>query len=145
MRVVRDVPAEVKEFFDDDDVDCYDFIAKPKFAKSVEVVIDADADSTIYEYDKTTGDLTRIDAKRSSDGWKFSTKILGTYIISEEEYDEGNAKDEPTKEPVSEPTETPADKNNPGTGANDMVGAAAALAVVSLVAAGAVAFKKASK
>ena len=143
LRVKRDVPDEVKEYFDDEDVDCYDFIAKPKFAKSVEVIIDADADSIIYEYDKSSGDLTRIDASRSSDGWKFSTKVLGTYIVTEEEYDEGNTK-EPAEEPTDEPTDS-TDKSNPGTGANDMVGAAAALAIVSLVAAGAVAFKKASK
>ena len=45
------------------------------------------------------------------------------------------------KEVVVEDT-TSSDKTNPNTGANDFVGAAVALAVVSVAAAGALAFKK---
>ncbi|PWM38906.1 MAG: hypothetical protein DBX66_02940, partial [Clostridiales bacterium] len=112
----------------------------------VKVVIDADSGSVLYEYNKKTGDVTKVDAEYDSDGWAFETKVLGTYIVAEEEYEEGTiSKDGETSsdEETEEPTD--GDKTNPGTGANDMVGAAAAMAVVSLVAAGAVAFKKASK
>lgn len=146
MRLVDDDIDEIVEFFGDVDVDCYDFIANPKFASKVKVVIDADSNSVLYEYNKKTGDVTKVDAEYDSDGWNFETKVLGTYVVAEEEYEEGTvAKDGETSsdEETEEPTD--GDKTNPGTGANDMVGAAAAMAVVSLVAAGAVAFKKASK
>ena len=146
MRLVDDDIDEIVDFFGDVDVDCYDFIANPKFASKVKVVIDADSGSVLYEYNKKTGDVTKVDAEYESDGWAFETKVLGTYVVAEEEYEEGTiSKDGETSsdEETEEPTD--GDKTNPGTGANDMVGAAAAMAVVSLVAAGAVAFKKASK
>ncbi|TCL44515.1 acid shock protein [Harryflintia acetispora] len=146
MRLVDDDIDEIVDFFGDVDVDCYDFIANPKFASKVKVIIDADSGSVLYEYNKKTGDVTKVDAEYESDGWAFETKVLGTYIVAEEEYEEGTiSKDGETSsdEETEEPTD--GDKTNPGTGANDMVGAAAAMAVVSLVAAGAVAFKKASK
>lgn len=144
MRVVTDKIDEVEKYFDDVDVDYYDFIGTPKFATKVKVIIDGDPNAYLYEYDKATGDLTKVDATYTSDGWSFTTKILGTYVLTEEEYDEGNV-DKEDVDTDKEPVSTPDEKNNPGTGANDMVGVAAALAVVSLVAAGAVAFKKASK
>ena len=146
MRLVDDDIDEIVDFFGDVDVDCYDFIGTPKFASKVKVVIDADSGSVLYEYNKKTGDVTKVDAEYDSDGWAFETKVLGTYVVAEEEYEEGTiSKDGDTSS--DEETEEPSDgdKTNPGTGANDMVGAAAAMAVVSLVAAGAVAFKKASK
>ena len=120
MRVVTDDIAEVEAYFDDVDVDYYDFIGTPKFATKVKVVVDADPGSYIYEYDKSTGDLTKIDATYESDGWAFTTKNLGTYIITEEEYDGGNVNTdedvdtEPTEE-VDQPT-----KENPGTGAYEL-------------------------
>lgn len=142
MRVSDAKITEVEKYFDDSDIDCYDFVGTPKFATKVRVIIDGDSNAYLYEYNKNTGDITAVDAEYTSDGWSFTTKNLGTYILAEEEYEGGNVKKEEVedKEPVSAP-----DKTNPGTGANDMVGVAAALAVVSLVAAGAVAFKKASK
>lgn len=142
LRVVTDKISDVEKYFDDSDIDCYDFVGTPKFATKVRVIIDGDSNAYLYEYNKNTGDITAVDAEYTSDGWSFTTKNLGTYILAEEEYEGGNVKKEEVedKEPVSAP-----DKTNPGTGANDMVGVAAALAVVSLVAAGAVAFKKASK
>ena len=147
MRLVDDDIDEIVDFFGDVDVDCYDFIANPKFASKVKVVIDADSGSVLYEYNKKTGDVTKVDAEYESDGWNFETKVLGTYIVAEEEYEEGtiskDGEDVSSDDETEEPTD--GDKTNPGTGANDMVGAAAAMAVVSLVAAGAVAFKKASK
>lgn len=149
MRVVTDEIAEVAEFFGDVDVDYYDFIGTPKFASKVKVTIDADPGTSVYEYDKSTGDLTKLDVTYESDAWAFTTKNLGTYIITEEEYEAGNVEEE-EKEPEEEPEDTTtedtsSDKVNPGTGASDMVGVTAALAVVSLIAAGSIAYKKVSK
>ena len=89
--------------------------------------------------------MTRVDAEYESNGWAFETKTLGTYIVAEEEYEEGNVSKDESSSSEDEKEPTDSDKQNPGTGANDMVGAAAAMAVVSLVAAGAISLKKASK
>lgn len=118
MRVVDDEISEVEAYFDDVDVDYYDFIATPKFASKVKVVIDADPGTYLYEFDKKTGDLTKIDATYESDGWAFTTKTLGTYVITEEEYEAGNVtKEEVDEEPTED--ETPS-KANPGTGAPEL-------------------------
>ncbi|MCI8442192.1 MAG: hypothetical protein HFG27_06660 [Provencibacterium sp.] len=94
MRVVTDEISEVSKFFGDIDLDFYDFIGTPKFATKVKVVIDADPNSVLYSYNKKTGDLTRVDADYESDGWAFTAKTLGTYVLAEEEYDAGNTKAE---------------------------------------------------
>ena len=118
MRVVTDEISEVEAYFDDVDVDYYDFIGTPKFASKVKVVIDADPGTYLYEFDKKTGDLTKIDATYESDGWAFTTKTLGTYVITEEEYEAGNVtKEEVDEEPTED--ETPS-KANPGTGAPEL-------------------------
>ena len=118
MRVVDDEISEVEAYFDDVDVDYYDFIGTPKFASKVKVVIDADPGTYLYEFDKKTGDLTKIDATYESDGWAFTTKTLGTYVITEEEYEAGNVtKEEVDEEPTED--ETPS-KANPGTGAPEL-------------------------
>ncbi|MCI8622661.1 MAG: acid shock protein [Provencibacterium sp.] len=94
MRVDDGEIAEVSKFFGDSDLDFYDFIGTPKFATKVKVVIDGDKNAVLYEYDKKTGDLTRVDANYESDGWAFTTKNLGTYVLAEEDYEAGNAKAE---------------------------------------------------
>lgn len=144
MRVFTDEISEVNKYFDDEDVDVYDFAFNPKFASSVKVAIDCDANAIVYEYNKKTGDITKIDTDYESNAATFETKTLGCYIVTEEEYEDGNVKAD-GEEASSEEETNDGEKDNPGTGANDMVGAAAAMAVISLVAAGAVAFKKASK
>lgn len=90
MQVSTDEITEVSKFFGDIDLDFYDFVGTPKFATKVKVTIDADKNSVLYEYNKKTGDLTRIDADYESDAWNFTTKTLGTYVLAEEEYAAGN-------------------------------------------------------
>ena len=110
MRLVDDDIDEIVDFFGDVDVDCYDFIANPKFASKVKVVIDADSGSVLYEYNKKTGDVTKVDAEYDSDGWAFETKVLGTYIVAEEEYEEGTISKDGEKSPpmATRPTRAPA-------------------------------------
>ena len=117
MRVVTDEISEVEEFFNDVDVDYYDFVGTPKFATKVKVLIDGDPNAFVYEYNKETGDLTRIDADYESDGWAFTTKNLGCYVITEEEYEEGNTQEEEPEVSSEEESETESGKTNPGTGA----------------------------
>ena len=129
------------------------------FSRTGELIIVTDDSSLVpYEIDED-GNFVEVDAKyvedyaiahtnKKVDGFVFSTKTLGNYVLSTEELGQ---KEQPVDETpvVEEPTtETPATDNttsakpNPETGAEDFVGLAVSLAVVSVAAAGALALKK---
>ena len=128
------------------------------FSRTGELIIVTD-DSSLVPYEiNEDGNFVEVDAKyvedyaiahtnKKVDGFVFNTKTLGNYVLSTEELgqEEKPAKETPA-EPVtpSEPTtETPStSKPNPETGAEDFVGLAVSLAVVSVAAAGALALKK---
>lgn len=130
------------------------------FSRTGELIIVTNDSSLVpYEIDED-GNFVEVDAKyvedyaiahtnKKVDGFVFSTKTLGNYVLSTEELgQEEKPAEETPAEPVtpSEPTqETPApetSKPNPETGAEDFVGLAVSLAVVSVAAAGALALKK---
>ena len=130
------------------------------FSRTGELIIVTDDETLVpYEID-ADGNFVEVDAKyvedyaiahtnKKVDGFVFSTKTLGNYVLSTEELGQQEQPAEETPaEPVtpSEPTqETPApetSKPNPETGAEDFVGLAVSLAVVSVAAAGALALKK---
>ena len=128
------------------------------FSRTGELIIVSDDSSLVpYEIDED-GNFVEVDAKyvedyaiahtnKKVDGFVFSTKTLGNYVLSTEELgQEEKPAGETPAEPVtpSEPTtETPStSKPNPATGAEDFVGLAVSLAVVSVAAAGALALKK---
>ena len=149
--VAGEMDAEADSFykFDNDNAN---------FSRTGELIIVSDDSSLVpYEIDED-GNFVEVDAKyvedyaiahtnKKVDGFVFSTKTLGNYVLSTEELgqEEQPAKETPA-EPVtpSEPTtETPStSKPNPETGAEDFVGLAVSLAVVSVAAAGALALKK---
>ena len=129
------------------------------FSRTGELIIVSDDETLVpYEID-ADGNFVEVDAKyvedyaiahtnKKVDGFVFSTKTLGNYVLSTEELGQ---EEEPVDETpvVEEPTtETPATDNttsakpNPETGAEDFVGLAVSLAVVSVAAAGALALKK---
>ena len=130
------------------------------FAREGQLLIVSDDETLVpYEIDED-GNFVAVDAEYVKDyavahtndkvnGFLFSTKQLGNYVLSTEEL--GEEVEEPADEEtpdVEEPTtpdveEKPqTDKPNPNTGANDFVGLAVSLAVVSVAAAGALALKK---
>ena len=129
------------------------------FSRTGELIIVTNDSSLVpYEIDED-GNFVEVDAKyvedyaiahtnKKVDGFVFSTKTLGNYVLSTEELGQEEPAKETPAEPVtpSEPTtETPApetSKPNPDTGAEDFVGLAVSLAVVSVAAAGALALKK---
>ena len=143
----------------DADLWFYDFVGHPtvpatsKATLTLGIPWDDDDDYTpdpencfIYELD-ADGYLTDVTSKftYSEDdeeipGWSIRTRQLGTYIVSDTELDV--TVDEPeTSEPAD--VETPnSGKDIPNTGSSDMVNVALVAAVVSLAAAGAVAFRK---
>lgn len=93
------------------------------------------ADEDEYVYKVENGRIVSSGLKWSDDDYAYTGKLRTStqYVISDVELK------------VSANTDTDdtiTDSENPDTGANDVVGVAAALAVVSLVAAGAVSLKK---
>ena len=150
--VAGEMDAEADSFykFDNDNAN---------FSRTGELIIVTDDSSLVpYEIDED-GNFVEVDAKyvedyaiahtnKKVDGFVFSTKTLGNYVLSTEELGQ---EEQPVDETpvVEEPTtETPATDNttsakpNPETGAEDFVGLAVSLAVVSVAAAGALALKK---
>ena len=126
------------------------------FSRSGELVIVSDDDSLV-PYSIEDGELVKVDAEyvenyaiahtnTKVNGFVFSTKQLGNYVLATEEIDEEveePAKDEkPAEENKPAEEVKPDTKPNPETGAEDFVGLAVSLAVVSVAAAGALALKK---
>lgn len=105
-------------------------------------VIDHTGDETVYVYTFDGEKLTLVDKVDASKGDVVYTakagKALGSIYFSDKEL-KGAATSS------SSSSSSSSNKGNVDTGANDMVSVAVAMAVVSLAAAGAVAFKKASK
>lgn len=151
--IAGEMDAEADSFFKFDNDNA-------NFSRTGELIIVTDDSSLVpYEIDED-GNFVEVDAKyvedyaiahtnKKVDGFVFSTKTLGNYVLSTEELgQEEKPVEETPAEPVtpSEPTqETPApetSKPNPETGAEDFVGLAVSLAVVSVAAAGALALKK---
>ncbi len=126
----------------DADLEFYNFKgSKDEFTKVGKLFIPAKADTFIYEV--VDGELVEVDAEydesytvdgfKAKKGWVIETKELGYYVVADEELVVAEEEVE---------AEVEADKANPETGAADFVGAAVAMAVVSVAAAGALALKK---
>lgn len=126
------------------------------FSRTGELVIVSDDDSLV-PYSIEDGELVKVDAEyvenyaiahtnTKVNGFVFKTKQLGNYVLATEEIDEEveePAKDEkPAEENKPAEEVKPETKPNPETGAEDFVGLAVSLAVVSVAAAGALALKK---
>ena len=137
----------IDKLFDyDADLSFYNFKGtKDAFTKTGELFIPADEDTFIYEVvdgklvevEATwTDEYTITDVTKEYEGWVIETKELGYYVVSDVEAEIEAEVEEPVEAPVE------ADKANPETGAADFVGAAVAMAVVSVAAAGALALKK---
>ena len=125
----KDLVAELEDKYEDATLQVIQFEAAPKFANEATFELADyyfDSDATVYNY--VDGKLIKIDTKwdDEEDVLSWTADEVGTLVISDVEI--VAAAEEETK--------------NPDTGANDVVGVAAALAVVSLVAAGAVSLKK---
>ena len=152
--IAGEMDAEADSFYKFDNTNA-------NFARTGELIIVSDDSSLVpYEID-ADGNFVKVDAEyvenyavahtnQKVNGFVFNTKQLGNYVLSTEELgeeEEPAPAEEPDEEPApAEPVEeTPApetNKPNPNTGAEDFVGLAVSLAVVSVAAAGALALKK---
>ena len=112
----------------DADLSFLNFPGDTTFNSTATVYMYKDEDSFIYEI--KDGKLVESNAKWSEDdgAWVLKARTLGSYVFSDVELD--------VTEDVDDTVE------NPDTGANDVVGIAAALGVVALVSAAAVSLKK---
>ena len=107
------------------------------FPSTMNFELYAEEDAHVYEV--KNGKLVKSSLKWDKDAYAFTGKIRSatSYVISDVKLDV-SASDN-TEDNTSGNDNT---ANNPDTGANDVVGVATALAVVSLISAGAVAMKK---
>ena len=115
---------------------------KDSFYREGVLVLPADEDTFIYAWDGEFAEIEatyvedyKFDNGVKVDGWMIETNELGWYVVSDTEVEIE------VEAPVEE-TPVEAEKANPETGAADFVGAAVAMAVVSVAAAGALALKK---
>ncbi len=123
----------------DADIECYQFGGSPTFTNEAAFSLQADYADQYFVYEWDGSSLTSVDYEWDSINgiYKWATKTPTDYVISDTELVAG---DEVTDEDsTTDSTYDP--EENPDTGANDVVGVAAALAVISLVAAGAVTIK----
>ena len=126
------------------------------FSRTGTLLIASD-DESLVPYSIEDGELVKVDAEyvenyaiahtnKKVNGFVFNTKQLGNYVLATEEIAEEveePAKDEkPAEENKPAEEVKPDTKPNPETGAEDFVGLAVSLAVVSVAAAGALALKK---
>ena len=152
--IAGEMDAEADSFYKFDNTNA-------NFARTGELIIVSDDDSLVpYEID-ADGNFVKVDAEyvenyavahtnQKVNGFVFNTKQLGNYVLSTEELgEEEEVTEEPeveepaVEEPVVEgPVVEETNKPNPNTGAEDFVGLAVSLAVVSVAAAGALALKK---
>ena len=95
-----------------------------------------------------TASFTYSEDDQEIPGWSIRTRQLGTYIVSDTELDVYASDDGDVEDVEDDATadSTVSDgKDIPNTGSGDMVNVAVLAAVLSLSAAGAVAFRKAAK
>ena len=126
------------------------------FSRTGTLLIASD-DESLVPYSIEDGELVKVDAEyvekyaiahtnAKVNGFLFSTKQLGNYVLAEEEIaeevEEPADEEKPAEENKPAVEAKPETKPNPETGAEDFVGLAVSLAVVSVAAAGALALKK---
>ena len=126
------------------------------FSREGELLIVTNDDSLV-PYSIEDGELVKVDAEyvekyaiahtdAKVNGFLFPTKQLGNYVLATEEIADDEEPADEDKEPAEENKPAveakPETKPNPETGAEDFVGLAVSLAVVSVAAAGALALKK---
>ena len=126
------------------------------FSRTGTLLIASDEESLV-PYSIEDGDLVKVDAEyvenyaiahtnKKVNGFVFKTKQLGNYVLATEEIaeevEEPADEEKPAEENKPAVEAKPETKPNPETGAEDFVGLAVSLAVVSVAAAGALALKK---
>ncbi len=126
------------------ELEFYNFMGThDSFTRNGVLSIYADKDHYIYEVED--GALVELNSTydEKEKALQIKTDTLGYYVVSDRELDVVAASKPQEVKPENDSSSKPSnDKVNPNTGADDMLGTAVALAVVSVAAAGALALKK---
>lgn len=122
--------------FSEHELKYFNFVAKPKFSSDVTVSLHAAEDEYLYEY--LNGRLSKVKAEYDErDGYRFTTRQLGTYILSDMPMAEGMVDESINL--VKPDGSVSSGKDNPTTGASELP---ASLAASGLFALAAAAFRK---
>ena len=121
------------------ELEYFNFVTRPKFNEDVTVTLQAGEDEYLYEY--LNGRLSRVKAEYDErDGYRFTTRQLGTYILSDYPMVEGTVDESQNLvRPGSSAGSAGSGKDNPTTGASDLP---ALLSSAGLLLAAAAAAKK---
>ena len=143
---------EVLSKFPDQDFKFFTFGAKPTYSGTGKLSLDVDdiVDDfdKMYTYRYADGKLYRINATFDADEntLSFRTNKLDNFLVTNELIKDGTVVTEVDNDnSSSSDKEENTDKNNPTTGANDMINVAVMAAIASLAAAGTMVTKKHSK
>ncbi|WP_308752650.1 hypothetical protein [uncultured Anaerotruncus sp.] len=142
---------EILAKFPDQDFKFFTFGGKPTFAGTGKLSLDVDdiVDDfdKMYTYRYADGKLYRINATFDADEntLSFRTNKLDNFLVTNELIKDGTVVTEVDNDSSSSDKEENTDKNNPTTGANDMINVAVMAAIASLAAAGTMVTKKLSK
>jgi hypothetical protein len=119
--------------FSDHELEYFNFVAQPKFSSDVTVTLRAAEEDHLYEY--LNGRLSKVKAEYDGrEGYSFSTRQLGTYILSDMPMAEGLV-DESINLVKPDGGSSSAGKDNPTTGASNLPSLLAASSLLSLAAA----------
>ncbi|MCI8650546.1 MAG: hypothetical protein HFG20_10585 [Anaerotruncus sp.] len=147
---------EVMSKFPEQDFKFYSFPGKPSFAATGKMALDVsdimDEFDKMYTYRYAGGKVYRMNATFNEEDstLEFRTNRLDNFFVTDQaikdgtvvaDVDNDSSSDSSNNEASSKPN---TDKNNPGTGASDMINAAVIAAIAAMGAAG-VAAKKRSK
>ncbi len=136
---------EILSKLPDQDFKFFRFAGKPSFQATGKVSLDvsdvADDFAKLYTYRYADGKMYRINATFNAEDntLNFRTNKLDTFVVTDQPIKDGFAVSDAQENTSSDSTN--ADKENPGTGAGDMIHAAVMAGIASLAAAGALAAK----
>ena len=139
---------EIMAKYPDQDFKFFRFGGKPSFNSTGKVALDVSDIVDDYEnlnlYRYANGRVYKLNASYNAadETLEFRTNKLDTFFVTDKAIKDGTVIDENI---VSDGNSVNTDKNNPGTGAGDMINAAVMAGIASLAAAGAIAANKKSK
>ena len=139
---------EIMAKYPDQDFKFFRFGGKPSFNSTGKVALDVSDIVDDYEnlnlYRYANGRVYQLNASYNAadETLEFRTNKLDTFFVTDKAIKDGTVIDENI---VSDGNSVNTDKNNPGTGAGDMINAAVMAGIASLAAAGAIAANKKSK
>ena len=139
---------EIMAKYPDQDFKFFRFGGKPSFNSTGKVALDVSDIVDDYEslnlYRYANGRVYKLNASYNAadETLEFRTNKLDTFFVTDKAIKDGTVIDENI---VSDGNSVNTDKNNPGTGAGDLINAAVMAGIASLAAAGAIAANKKSK